>query len=926
MQTSNVDIPKTYEFIREIGAGGFGAVHEWKEKASGVHYAAKIIRLVSNKDEQRIDREVVRLRHYVHPQIVFLKEVLPMSNARAIVMELGQQALSDFVSQHKERHSLVPREIVYRIMIDVSSALSFMHNHPTGQASHGDIKMENILLFPNGHAKLCDLGAGESANTTSLGERTCLYMSPERIDDESSHATPASDVWSLGVILFELLNGKPLFTTTNTPKQIRDIAAFKTSSIGNECGEDERILLTKLLDTNPGSRIRSEQLMDESVLRCLLNTTDAVWKLREMEKNDNQHFTFGDQRWLEPNQVVLHTMGMVLANLPIWMVTDALLEYDSNSHTLSGACLVQIGGLGEWRTAFSFPITDGVWELCVNLTDSTLPVTLGYIEQPRPANAFLCQAGSFIGEHGGDFVLWNGSRWKGGSFLQGVPNDIPQPGQMVAIRVNMIHRVAHLLIDNKEQPGMFINLPCPLSLAISTGFTREGEKVEIAWMKRVDCKSTTSETPAILHNAHQQIRNLQQENDQLVKTNISTQQLLSRKDQTIRSIQQEKDQLGKELQNERAAIWVGTTSLTQPWYPSKLPSGEHATPYWKTSFTFPLGDGEWELKIKLGPLSDSQIYLGFHSYPLPRRTAEITCGSYFNGFGGDFDLWDGAMGRGGRFIEPAGTNKSCNSAGQTAAIRINFETREVRLFVDEEEQPGIFTCIQPINCLGISTTSKQMYDSLKVLWLKRFDGGQDTSQSRGEFHQRTIREITDGLPIRMGIDSLTTFDKACHGLINSTLFQKIELRAGEWRTAYTFGVETKEWELKIKISHPSDSLICLGFLKHPLPQDATAGRPGASPSWNGGHFNLMDGSVWQKGKEICAQSTYRRCYFRGQTAAIRVNMKKREARLFMDDEEQPGIISRIPSHVSLAISTGSRELGFSVEVLWMKKIDPGPQI
>ncbi|KAK2954026.1 hypothetical protein BLNAU_10989 [Blattamonas nauphoetae] len=95
------------------------------------------------------------------------------------------------------------------------------------------------------------------------------------------------------------------------------------------------------------------------------------------------------------------------------------------------------------------------------------------------------------------------------------------------------------------------------------------------------------------------------------------------------------------------------------------------------------------------------------------------CGFNENGIGGHFNLCMGSMWRSGEF-KPAGTNKKCERIGQTAAIRVNMRTRVARLFVDDEEQPGIFTGIPSPLCLGISTGYCERNKSVEVLWLKRF--------------------------------------------------------------------------------------------------------------------------------------------------------------------------------------------------------------
>ncbi|KAK2959620.1 putative Protein kinase domain containing protein [Blattamonas nauphoetae] len=159
-----------------------------------------------------------------------------------------------------------------------------MHNHPDGRTAHGDVKLENILLFGDGHAKLCDLGAAESEDVSSTrGVMSMQYVSPERMDDAEGRASGSSDVWALGIVLHFLLFGKGLFSGQTMIKLAREIGSFQPSQIGTSCGEKERELLIRMLDPDCGSRLTSKQLVESSILRCLINTTQAGWKLSEMK-------------------------------------------------------------------------------------------------------------------------------------------------------------------------------------------------------------------------------------------------------------------------------------------------------------------------------------------------------------------------------------------------------------------------------------------------------------------------------------------------------------------------------------------------------------------------------------------------------------------------------------------------------------------
>ncbi|KAK2954029.1 hypothetical protein BLNAU_10992 [Blattamonas nauphoetae] len=169
----------------------------------------------------------------------------------------------------------------------------------------------------------------------------------------------------------------------------------------------------------------------------------------------------------------------------------------------------------------------------------------------------------------------------------------------------------------------------------------------------------------------------------------------------------------------------------------------------------------------------------------------------------------------------------------------------------------------------------------------------------------------------VGTKSLQTLDNTGHELSPTTLKQTIKLeKASEWRTAYTFPIKEGEWELTIGIIQENPK-VKLGFLTHPLPKDFIKKSCGGFHSHNCGEFTLWTGGLW-KGKEFKPAGTNKKWDRVGQTAAIRVNMSTREARLIVDDEEQPGFFTDIPSPLCLGISTHDQYA--EIEVLGLKQL------
>ncbi|KAK2952846.1 hypothetical protein BLNAU_12167 [Blattamonas nauphoetae] len=169
--------------------------------------------------------------------------------------------------------------------------------------------------------------------------------------------------------------------------------------------------------------------------------------------------------------------------------------------------------------------------------------------------------------------------------------------------------------------------------------------------------------------------------------------------------------------------------------------------------------------------------------------------------------------------------------------------------------------------------------------------------------ERTKQQLAN-LPIWVGTECLQIFDRIAHTLAPTTLTQIIKLEKGCCRTTYTL---------------PIDEV--LGFLRHPLPENATQTLRGGYLGGIGADFGLGIGNMWRSNEEFKPEGTNKIWDTIGQTAAIRVNMTTREARLFMDDVEQPGIFTGIPSPLCLGITTGFTDSdNQSIKVLWLKRL------
>ena len=202
-----------YELLDKIGEGGMAVVFKARDRLLSRFVAIKILRPEYTKDSIFIEsfrRESQIAAGLIHPNIVNVYDVGKEGNIYYIVMELIEgQPLSEII---KEEGALDP----YRaadIARQVASALSMAHKH---QLIHRDVKPHNIMITTEGVAKITDFGIAKAVTGgTLVGEQkeavmgSVHYFSPEQA--RGAYVDEKSDIYSLGIVLYEMLTGKVPF-------------------------------------------------------------------------------------------------------------------------------------------------------------------------------------------------------------------------------------------------------------------------------------------------------------------------------------------------------------------------------------------------------------------------------------------------------------------------------------------------------------------------------------------------------------------------------------------------------------------------------------------------------------------------------------------------------------------------------------------
>ena len=206
-----------YSLIAPVGGGGMATVYKARDNILGRIVAVKILREQYAEDAPfvaRFRREAQSAANLTHPNIVSVYDVGQDADTHYIVMEfVAGQSLKELLN--KGHTAPLPLERAVNIAAQILAGLEYAHR---SGLIHRDIKPQNILLTGDGTIKVTDFGIAKSVSDLSLTDAgialgTAHYFSPEQAKGE--RVTPQSDIYALGVTLFEMITGRLPFESEN---------------------------------------------------------------------------------------------------------------------------------------------------------------------------------------------------------------------------------------------------------------------------------------------------------------------------------------------------------------------------------------------------------------------------------------------------------------------------------------------------------------------------------------------------------------------------------------------------------------------------------------------------------------------------------------------------------------------------------------
>ncbi|MBN2713692.1 MAG: serine/threonine protein kinase [Planctomycetes bacterium] len=275
LEISNIEDRTSYKFTRKVAAGGMGSVYAAQQQ--GVEGFEKTVAIKTILPKYTDNTEFVDMfigeaklvANLVHPNIVQIYQLGEYDKGFYIAMEyIDGINLEQFLMRHKQLGKDVPVEIGTFIISRICRGLEYAHNkrdengHLLGIV-HRDVSPKNIMITSEGEVKLTDFGVAKARNYMEQEEGEVLmgkveYMSPEQASYQVTDAR--SDLFSLGIVYYELLTGQNIFETDDVfeiLERVKSAPIPKPDIYRSDLPEDVVGIIMQMLERKPEKRYQT---------------------------------------------------------------------------------------------------------------------------------------------------------------------------------------------------------------------------------------------------------------------------------------------------------------------------------------------------------------------------------------------------------------------------------------------------------------------------------------------------------------------------------------------------------------------------------------------------------------------------------------------------------------------------------------------
>ena len=262
-----------YEILRELGQGAMGVVYLGRDPKINREVAIKTLNYSNVEQElfeefrERFLREAEAAGRLAHPNIVTIYDVGEEHDMAYMAMELLKG--SDLLGYCRKGSLMSVGQLLETLAL-VADALDYAHSN---EVVHRDIKPDNIILLDDGQVKVADFGIARvmSASETQTGVLlgTPSYMSPEQV--EGARVDGRSDLFSLGIVMYEMLSGEKPFKGDNLANMmyaISNVSFTPLKKVAPNVPDCYSRIVNKLLRKNPQKRIASAAEVAKKLRQC----------------------------------------------------------------------------------------------------------------------------------------------------------------------------------------------------------------------------------------------------------------------------------------------------------------------------------------------------------------------------------------------------------------------------------------------------------------------------------------------------------------------------------------------------------------------------------------------------------------------------------------------------------------------------------
>lgn len=253
-----------YKLLQRIGSGGMSFVYKAQDLSLGRVVAVKMLHESLTGDEaflRRFHHEAHAAANLTHPNIVTVHDIGQDGRRHYIVMEyVDGVTLKDVIREQTQNGRYLPIDRALHLITQICAGVGYAHR---ADLVHCDIKPHNILVTLDDRVKVADFGIARAISQASQQHEskvwgTPQYFSPEQAAGEP--ATPASDVYSIGIVMFEMLSGRlPFEADSHTALALKHLREEPPHIIELNPLVPQQLdrILSKILSKEPAGRYRT---------------------------------------------------------------------------------------------------------------------------------------------------------------------------------------------------------------------------------------------------------------------------------------------------------------------------------------------------------------------------------------------------------------------------------------------------------------------------------------------------------------------------------------------------------------------------------------------------------------------------------------------------------------------------------------------